>query len=64
MSLNLTRIIVIRGLDPQVGFIRLAHLNCRTRVNPSSVVHLFRKKLDCRVKPGNDEHGECKRKLL
>jgi hypothetical protein len=43
MSLNLTRIIVTRGLDPRV--------------------HLFRKKLDCRVKPGNDEQGECKRKL-
>jgi hypothetical protein len=26
-------------------------------------VHLFRKKLDCRVKPGNDEQGQCKRKL-
>ena len=26
-------------------------------------VHFFRKKLDCRVKPGNDEQGQCKRKL-
>ena len=27
-------------------------------------VHLFRKKMDCRVKPGNDERSQCKRKTL
>jgi hypothetical protein len=27
-------------------------------------VHLLRKKMDCRVKPGNDELSQCKRKML
>jgi hypothetical protein len=27
-------------------------------------LHLFRKKMDCRVKPGNDERSQCKRKTL
>ena len=48
------------GLTTQVGFTRLAHSKCPTRAYPSSggpsffARSLFAKKMDCRVKPGND----------
>src|SRR5262249_62038656 len=56
---------VMAGLDPQVGFTRLAALkSCGTRASPSSgAIHPLRKSflrrtMDPRVKPAGDARGQ------
>jgi hypothetical protein len=51
---------------PEIGTLERIPMSLNTIVTRGldPRVHLLRKKMDCRVKPGNDELSQCKRKML